>query len=52
MKVLYMSGYMDHAIVRSNVLQAGLPLLQKPFTPDALARTVRQVLEGNQTPCA
>jgi len=45
-KVLYMSGYTDDAIVRHGVLSQGIAYLQKPFTPDALARKVRAVLDG------
>jgi two-component system cell cycle sensor histidine kinase/response regulator CckA len=44
-KILYMSGYADDAILHHGELGAGTALLQKPFTADALARTVRQVLE-------
>ena len=46
MKVLFMSGYTDEAIVKHGVLTPGTAFLQKPFTTDALARKVRGVLDG------
>ena len=46
MKVLYISGYTDRALMRESVLPPGAAYLEKPFTPDALARKVRAVLDG------
>lgn len=45
MKVLYMSGYTDDAMIRYGVLEAGMNFMQKPFSMEALAQKVRQVLD-------
>ena len=46
LSVLYVSGYTDEAVVRHGLLERGLNYLQKPFTPAALARRIRDVLDA------
>jgi CheY-like chemotaxis protein len=48
-KVLFASGYTDEALGQHGVLDPAVTLLQKPFTPDALGRKVREVLDAGPT---
>src|SRR5207248_9707708 len=50
LKVLFVSGYTGEAVLQHRLLEPGVAFLQKPFTPDALARKTREVLdEGKET---
>jgi PAS domain S-box-containing protein len=46
LRILYMSGYTDDSIVNRGTLDPGTAFIQKPFTPDALARKLREVLDS------
>ncbi len=46
MRVLFVSGYTDDAIVRRGVSEEEVNFLQKPFTPLALASKVREILDS------
>jgi PAS domain S-box-containing protein len=48
MKLLYMSGYSGDAIALHSVVEHGIALLAKPFSPEGLARTVREVLDASE----
>jgi PAS domain S-box-containing protein len=45
-RVLFMSGYTDDEVLRRDVSRAGTWYLQKPFSPDTLARKVREALDA------
>jgi CheY-like chemotaxis protein len=46
LKVIFMSGYTEDAIVRHGVLEPGIAFIAKPFTPIELTRKVREVLDA------
>jgi two-component system cell cycle sensor histidine kinase/response regulator CckA len=45
LKVIYMSGYTEEAIVRHGVLEPGIAFLHKPFNSETLGRKIREVLD-------
>jgi CheY-like chemotaxis protein len=49
LKVLYLSGYTDEAMLHHGILPGGTQFLQKPFALEALARTVRLILDESQS---
>jgi len=46
LKILFTSGYTDEAISHHEVLQPGVAFLPKPYTPSALARKIRSLLDN------
>lgn len=50
LRVLFVSGYTDDAVVRYAVEHEAVNFLQKPFTPATLARKVREALDAGATP--
>jgi CheY-like chemotaxis protein len=46
LRVLFTSGYADDTIVHEGVLEAGTAFILKPFTPNALLQTIRDLLDA------
>jgi CheY-like chemotaxis protein len=47
--VLFMSGYTGEDVVQRGLLDASAPFEQKPFSPEGLARKVREILDASRT---
>ena len=50
LRVMFMSGYTDDSVIRQGILEDGIPFLQKPFSAEALAGKVREVLDAAPIP--
>ncbi len=46
LRVLYVSGYPDETMASQGILEPDASFLQKPFTPETLARRVREILDS------
>ena len=54
LKVIFMSGYAEDVVARQGTIAAGSNFLEKPFAPNVLVRTVREILPigAQATPAA
>ena len=43
--IIFMSGYTNDELTRRGLLDPGIPFLEKPFSPEELARVVQGVLD-------
>lgn len=48
-KVLFMTGYTEDTLLKHRIAELGIAVLEKPFTPDALAKAVRQALDRGRS---
>ncbi|MFN7132656.1 MAG: response regulator, partial [Myxococcales bacterium] len=46
LRVVYMSGYTEHALVENGMVHAAVGYLQKPFSQETLLQKVREILDG------
>jgi len=49
LKILFMSGYTESAVIDHGVTGSSTTFIQKPFTPEGLARQVREILDARMT---
>jgi two-component SAPR family response regulator len=49
LKVLFITGYAENAVVRNGYLEAGMQIMIKPFTMEALATRIQDVIAGDET---
>ena len=47
LRVVFMSGYADDAVVRHGLLERDMAFVQKPFVPDVLLRKLRETLDAS-----
>ena len=52
LKVLFVTGYAEQAIVRNGLLNAGMQMITKPFVIDELANRIRAILRDEVIPRA
>ena len=46
--VLFTSGFTDDTVIRHGIQHDQVPFIEKPYSPNALARKVRQVLDQHR----
>jgi signal transduction histidine kinase len=46
LKVLFITGYAENAVVGNGHLEKGMAMIAKPFEMDALARKIREIIES------
>jgi CheY-like chemotaxis protein len=52
LKILFTSGYTEHAVIHNGRLERGVNLLSKPYRREQLAEKIRNILDKDGTPSA